>query len=117
MTGPDVVVRTNARGVIVSVSATCGVYGYEPHDLVGKVALDFVHPDDQARFLENTASLYDPAGESLSNARVHRFKRKDGSWTWLRGNPRMLPESGGRPGEILNFFEPLSEDTANVLLG
>jgi PAS domain S-box-containing protein len=117
MTGPDVVVRTNARGVIVSVSATCSVYGYEPRDLVGKAALDFVHPDDRARFVENTASLYDPAAGSGSNARVHRFKRKDGSWAWLRGNPRMLPETNGRPGEVLNFFEPLSEAAANALLG
>lgn len=115
--GPDIVVRTNARGVILSVSATCRLFGYEPEDLVGKVALDLVHSDDRARYVENTASFYIPAEGSKPNARVHRFKLKDGSWIWLRGHPTMLPEACGRPGELLNFFEPIPESTANGLLG
>jgi len=116
--GPDVVVRADPRGVILSVSATCEVLGYEPADLVGKLGLDLVHPDDRERFVENTASLYRPDGLSNARARVHRFRRKDGSWAWLRGHPRMLPGHGGQPGELLNFFEPISDaDAAEALRG
>jgi len=108
--GPDVIVRADARGMIFFVSGTCRVLGYEPADLVGKLGLDFVHPDDRQRFVENTASLYRP--DAPCRPRVHRFRRKDGSWAWLRGNPKILPSPDGRPAELLNFFEPISEDAA-----
>lgn len=110
--GPDVVIRADARGVILFVSESCRVLGYEPADLVGKLGVDFVHPDDRARFIGNTASIFLPASGSRSDPRVHRFRRKDGSWVWLKGNPKALPTSEGQPGELLNFFEPISDAAA-----
>lgn len=109
---PDIIVRTNKRGVILSVSATCSVLGYERYELVGKNGLDLVHPDDRERYVDNTASLYDGWGLSTPMPRLHRFRRRDGSWAWLRGNPRMLAGANGDTGELLNFFEPVSEEVA-----
>jgi len=112
--GPDIIITADARGVILSVSATCRILGYEPKDLVGKMGVDFVHPDDRDRFIANTASVFRPG--DASSARVHRFRKKDGSWAWFRGNPKALPSSPRRHGELLNFFEPISEDTFNEIL-
>ena len=114
--GPDIVIRADARGLILSVSATCRILGYEPKDLVGKMGADFVHPEDRDRFIENTASVFRVGDASKSSARVHRFKQRDGSWAWLRGNPKVLPSSARQHGELLNFFEPISEDTFNKIL-
>jgi PAS domain S-box-containing protein len=114
---PDIVVRADPQGVIFFVSDTCRVLGYEPDELIGKSGLELVHPDDRARFIENTASLFAPGSASRPAARVHRFLRRDGSWIWLRGNPRTLSAGDGRPGEVLNFLEPISaEEAARVLM-
>jgi PAS domain S-box-containing protein len=110
--GPDVIVRSNERGVILYASATCGVLGYKPEELVGRSGLELVHPDDLSRFAENTASLYRNGAQLRASGRVHRFKRKDGSWMWLRGNPSMLPSREGPRSEVLNFFQPITGEAA-----
>jgi PAS domain S-box-containing protein len=110
--GPDVIIRGDQSGVILYVSGTCSVLGYEPHELIGMLGLDLVHPDDRARFIENTASIFDPSIAARPERRVHRFRCKDGSWVWLRGHPTRLPSVDGRPGELLNFFEPISAEAA-----
>jgi PAS domain S-box-containing protein len=110
--GPDVIVRANERGVILYVSATCGMMGYKPEELVGRSGLEFVHPDDLSRFAENTASLYRDGAQLRSSGRVHRFKCKDGTWMWFRGNPSVLPSHEGVPVEVLNFFQPIAGQAA-----
>jgi PAS domain S-box-containing protein len=110
--GPDIVVRASEGGVILYASATCRVLGYEPHELVGRFGLDLVHPDDRARFIENTSSVFESAEPPPPKARVHRFLCKDGSWAWLRGHPRKLPGAGHPSGELLNFLEPISPQAA-----
>jgi PAS domain S-box-containing protein len=114
--GPDIVVRADARGVILAVADTCRVLGYEPGDLVGKVGVEFVHPDDRSRFIESTASLFRSDGPPQPVARVHRFLRSDGSWVWLRGSPRRLPTRDSRSGELINFLEPISAEAAASIL-
>jgi PAS domain S-box-containing protein len=104
----DLVVRADARGVILYVSETCRAFGYEPEELVGRVATDFVHPEDLAKLTANTASLFtaDAAGRPVN--REHRFRCKDGSWIWLEGRPTILPSADGRLGDVLNRFRDVS---------
>lgn len=109
---PDIIVRADEVGIIRFVSSTCAaLLGYEPGELVGKLGIDYVHPDDQARFLENTLSVFQ-ADPPNSERRVHRYLHKDGSWVWLRGNPKVLAVPGQRSKELLNFLEPVSEEEA-----
>jgi PAS domain S-box-containing protein len=110
--GPDIIVRADARGIILFVSASCDILGYEPADLVGRSGFDFVHPDDHERFRENTASIFRAYRDDQPRARVHRFLRKDGAWVWMRGNPRSFPSSGSPSPELLNFLEPISAEAA-----
>jgi PAS domain S-box-containing protein len=108
-------VRANEKGVILYVSTTCRALGYEPDDLVGRSAVELVHPEDRARFIANTTSVY-RGGVATGEARVHRFRRKDGSWVWLLGHPRKLPSSQSQAQELVNFFEPVSPETAIAML-
>jgi PAS domain S-box-containing protein len=110
--GPDVVIRADEHGVIRYVSGSCRVLGYEPHELIGAPGVELVHPDDRARFIANTASLYGTGILPPAEKRVHRYRCKDGSWVWLRGHPKILPSADGRPGELINFFEPISAEAA-----
>ena len=59
------------------------VLGYRPQDLVGKNALEYVHPEDLERVLDAFAEgLADPA----ATRRVEfRFRHADGSWRYLEG--------------------------------
>ena len=56
------------------------VLGYEPADLLGKSAFEFIHPDDQARVgAEYAAAIADPASGTIT----FRFRHADGSWASL----------------------------------
>ena len=115
--GPDIIVRADERGIILFVSTTCEVLlGYAPGELVGELGVDYVHPDDQARFLENTLSIFQ-ADPPSSERRVHRYLHKDGSWVWLRGNPRLISVPGRADTELINFLEPISAQAALQALG
>jgi PAS domain S-box-containing protein len=100
----DLVVRADARGVILYVSQSCRNLGYEPQDLIGRPGADFVHPDDLVEFAANSARLFvrEAAGERVN--REFRYLRKDGSWAWLEGHPTILPAGDGRLGDVLNVF-------------
>jgi len=108
--GPDdLVVRADARGVILYVSPSCRRFGYEPEELVGRFAAEFVHPEDLPRFAANTARLFSPAPSGEPVNREVRYRRKDGSWAWLEGHPAILPAPDGRLGDILNVFRDVTE--------
>jgi PAS domain S-box-containing protein len=59
--------------------------GYTVAELVGRNALDFMHPDDQRPLNDRFRALL--AAGSASASELHRFeyrfRRKDGSWIWL----------------------------------
>lgn len=105
----DLVVRANAQGDILYVSESCRRLGYEPEELIGRSAVDFVHPDDMTRFAANGARLFnrETTGEPVN--REFRYRRKDGTWAWLEGHPTILPARDGRLGDILNVFCDVTE--------
>jgi PAS domain S-box-containing protein len=105
----DLVVRANAQGDILYVSESCRRLGYEPEELIGRSAVDFVHPDDMARFAANGSRLFssETPGEPVN--REFRYRRKDGTWAWLEGHPTILPARDGRLGDILNVFCDVTE--------
>lgn len=91
----DLVVRADARGVILYVSANCQRLGYAPEELIGRPGADFVHPDDLARFAAITARLFSGGAAGARMNREFRYLRKDGSWVWP-GRPSDDPAGAGR---------------------
>ena len=98
------IVRADGRGHIVFISDTCRRLGYDPDDLIGQPAVAFVHPEDRAKFIANSASLHGPIQQPTPADRRHRYRCADGSWIWLEGHPRMIPAPDGRRGDIVNVF-------------
>ncbi|MUV60927.1 bacterio-opsin activator domain-containing protein [Halobacterium sp. CBA1126] len=72
------------------------VLGYDPDELVGEDAFEYIHPDDRAAVREAFDRL---AGDDDYRATVDfRFRSADGSWVFLDGRARNLrdePAIGG----------------------
>ncbi len=72
----DAICVVDAEGRYVFVSAASErIFGYMPHELIGKKMIELVHPDDQARTLEAAADIM--AGNPHLGFE-NRYVRKDG---------------------------------------
>lgn len=107
--GADLVVRADAAGVILYVSANFRTLGYEPDELVGRFGVEFVHPDDLASFTANRGRLFGREAPEQPVRREFRYRRKDGSWAWLEGHPMIMPSFEGRVGDIIGVFCDVTE--------
>jgi diguanylate cyclase (GGDEF)-like protein/PAS domain S-box-containing protein len=89
----DVVVRGDRSLKRSYVSpAVRDMLGYEPAELLGGCGFALVHPDDRGR-VEATIRKLDPANPLL--ALTFRMCRKDGSFVWVEGRYRHIPEDNG----------------------
>ena len=59
--------------------------GWTLEELQGQPFIDFVHPDDRERTLEQVAWLVEGAETILFD---NRYRRRDGQFTWLQWNAR-----------------------------
>jgi len=105
----DIIVRADLTGAILYISPACRALGYEPEELVGRSPAELVHPDDFERFSANASAVF--SGRPIDRAldREIRYRRKDGSWAWLEGNPQVTRDETGRPTGLLNVFRDISE--------
>ncbi|MEX0729606.1 MAG: diguanylate cyclase [Aquisalimonadaceae bacterium] len=73
----DAVCVVNREGYFVFVSAACEqIFGYTAEEMIGKVMIDMVHPDDRARTLQTASEVM--SGLPRPHFR-NRYIRKDGS--------------------------------------
>jgi diguanylate cyclase (GGDEF)-like protein/PAS domain S-box-containing protein len=74
------------------------VLGYDPEEAIGTMnVLDHVHPEDIAHVLEETEKALAEGG-IITNEAEYRFRRKDGSWSWMESVSTYLlddPTVGG----------------------
>ena len=93
----EVIPVLDGEGVVTYVSPSVrDVLGYEPADLVGENAFEYVHPDDVEHTVERfMETIEDP--ESFPDVE-YRFRAADGSWVRLYGRAKNLlddPDVGG----------------------
>ncbi len=89
---PDVVTVVDGEGHLRYQSPSIErVLGYDPADLVGRPALDYVHPDDRAA--AESVLCSDPDDEDPTAE--FRFRHADGSWCWLEA---VASDAGGSTG-------------------
>lgn len=60
------------------------VLGYQPHELVGRNAYEFFHPDDIKRIAEDHASHTNGDRRRVE----YRIRRHDGTWLWVETDSR-----------------------------
>jgi diguanylate cyclase (GGDEF)-like protein/PAS domain S-box-containing protein len=68
------------------------LFGYEPHELLGRSPFEFVHPDDLEFVKKQTSQFLE--GKALKPY-VQRCRRKNGSYLWIEMfNQPVLDEAG-----------------------
>ncbi len=97
----DVTSVFDADGTIRYESpSTQKVFGYEPAELVGRSAFDFIHPEDAARVRQ---ALVESIASPGSATRIDlRFRHKDGSWRAVEGASRNLLDNPNVKGIVVN---------------
>jgi PAS domain S-box-containing protein len=108
----DLVVLADPTGRIFYASPACRTLGYAQQELIGRLSADFVHPDDLAHFEADIAALFSGEPQETPPDREHRFRRADGGWAWLEGNPGLLPGPDGKPMGLINVFRDVTEKHA-----
>ncbi|MEO8115925.1 MAG: PAS domain S-box protein, partial [Phenylobacterium sp.] len=105
----DLIVRSSADGVLLYASPACRAWGYEPQDLIGRTAAELVHPDDLPRWAANSAEVFGGGRIDRTVDREIRYRRKDGGWVYLEGNPQAIRDASGQVVELLNVFRDVTE--------
>ena len=80
--------------------------GYKPIE-VGDADwwLEQVHPDDREGVLAQARGLL----ASGQVEREYRFRRKDGSYAWIRDKQRLLRDAAGKPVEVIGSWWDISD--------
>lgn len=73
--------------------------GYFPNDLLGKSALDFIHPEDKARIFK---AIKNGITSNGGNSGPYRFKTKNGVYIWLESTGRIIADEGGTEALLMN---------------
>ena len=107
----DIVTKCDLEGRFNYVSpAVTTVTGYTEDEVVGKHALDFVHPDDRDRVEQEI-------GRALSSPGVtqieHRHVRKDGVVIWIQSRPRLAFDPvTGKPNAVTDVMRDVTAQKA-----
>ena len=93
----DVVTVLDDDGTIRYQSPSVGqVLGYDPEEMVGDPAFEYVHPEDREWVQRNFAAMLQEGNEAPERIEM-RFRHADGSWRWLEtlGSAREDPAVDG----------------------
>jgi PAS domain S-box-containing protein len=104
---PDVIAIIDPDGHLRLVNlAVRRMMGLDPSDLVGRDALERVHPDDQA-----AAALVEGlfAGNADELALQYRVRHADGHWLTLESHARLLTDAGDQPTGIVVVSRDVTE--------
>ena len=99
----DAVFMVEEGGRIVFVNPACrAIFGYAPEEMIGRVILDFIHPDDKARTVAEMGHVLNGRpGLGFEN----RYLRKDGSVAHIMWTARWSPEERLRVGVARDISE------------
>ncbi|RPH55210.1 PAS domain S-box protein, partial [bacterium] len=96
----DMISRHGPDGVYTYVSpSSLSLLGWRPEELAGRPAHDFYHPDDLQRMRQSHETLAERPADSTV---TYRFRRKDGSYTWLETTSKEIQGPFGSPEIIAN---------------
>ncbi|MBY0249486.1 MAG: PAS domain S-box protein [Nitrospiraceae bacterium] len=74
--------------------------GYAQHEIDGRIAFDFIHPDDLPAVIEKFQRIVQQPGETQTAE--FRFRHQDGSWLSLEGVGRATCDARSRSCVIVN---------------
>lgn len=87
---PDLLAVADNKGFLTVVSpAWTDLLGWTKEELTSRAFLEFVHPEDRARTVEEAEALY--AGRPTSGFR-NRYSHRDGTYRWIEWNTRIVSQ-------------------------
>ncbi len=90
----DMISVHNPNGDYVWVGRNAkDILGFSPHDLIGKSAYEFFHPDDLDRIARDHADSIEGA---LTRVK-YRIRHKDGSYRWVETRSYTRDDRAGKP--------------------
>jgi protein-histidine pros-kinase len=95
----DVITRVSTQSIMRYVSpASRELYGYDPEEMVGHSAWDYIHPEDHDMVRQAGAAVRVPGSHAL--AVEYRARHRDGSYVWVESKVRTLwdPMTGEAAG-------------------
>jgi len=103
----DMIVRASLEGVRRYVSPACrSLYGYEPEELIGTRAADFIHPEDLGHMPIATARLLAGEDKVVSS---YRARRKDGSYVWVEASRKLFTDPESQQSEFVIVVRDFQE--------
>ncbi len=95
----DVIMLNDVDGTRLYVSpAAERVLGWRPDQMIGRNAMEFVHPMDRPLLRDAIAAIQ--AG-ALESSTYYRHRRPDGSWLWVEGRARASGEAEGTKHSVV----------------
>ena len=102
----DLITSIDPRGIRTYVSPSCRILlGYEPDELIGRTAVDIVHPDDREHIVRYLQSVHDEGPASSEG----RFLHKDGHWVWMETRGRAVLDQHGGVVELQTSARDVTE--------
>ena len=103
----DIVTEAGLDGRFRYVSpAAEAITGFTAEEVIGRQAIDFVHPDDKARVKEEIeASITKPGGPQIE----HRHICKDGRTIWVESRPTLARDPvTGKPFAVTDVLRDIT---------
>lgn len=95
----DLVALTDPLGFFKFVGRSHQILGYDLDSLIGRNAMEFVHPDDLP---EISAAFEDSLAAGRDNRKAeYRYRCADGSYIWLETVGRFITDENGNVAELL----------------
>jgi diguanylate cyclase (GGDEF)-like protein/PAS domain S-box-containing protein len=102
---------------ILSIDVNLGLMlGWADVEMVGRRNLDFIHPDDHVRAIDNWMSGARRDAHSVAQTVRLRYLCKDGSWLWLETSNEWHTEADGPTIVVARLFDVSEEMAASEAL-
>lgn len=108
-----VMTKSEIATVLAIDTALSLMLGWSETDMVGHQNLEFIHPDDHMRAIDNWMSRMNADNLATVQTVRLRYLCKDGSWLWLETSNESHLEADGTTVVIARLFD-VSEEMAAV---
>jgi PAS domain S-box-containing protein len=102
----DILFSADIRGFVTYVSPQVGKYGFILPDIIGKPLLNFVHPDDRSKVMDNLSRELLEGAQFTSTFRV---LDKNGKVHWFEENSSLRKDTSGNPLGIYGVLRDITE--------
>jgi diguanylate cyclase (GGDEF)-like protein/PAS domain S-box-containing protein len=106
-----VITKSEVATILAIDEATCRMLGWSADEMTGRSTLDFIHPDDHVRAIDNWMSRFaSDRGHSVQTVRL-RYLCKDGSWLWIETSNDFQERSDGQTvvlSQLIDVSEEMS---------